>query len=126
MVRPARFAVELENAQRAIGILSRHFAIHGLAAPTTKFDWLTESIFPCGDAEAHKHLLTFHFLFSFQVVDGFVDGFNQRARPGQVLLQNVPMRLESLEVFKVISIHDLPDLLQLEPQLPVKQNLLEG
>jgi len=60
------------------------------------------------------------------VLDGFVDGFNQCARPREVLLQNLPMGLEGIEFFKISSAHDLFDLLQLEPQLPIKQNLLEG
>ena len=57
--------------------------------------------FPAADAEAQKHLLTLHFLCSFQVLDGFVDGFNQRARPGEVLLQNLPVRLEGGDFFEI-------------------------
>ena len=87
---------------------------------------LTESVFPRGDAEAHKHLLALHFLCSFQVLDGFVDGFNQRARPSEVLLQNLPMRLQGSDFFEIGSAQDSFDLLQLEPQLPIKQDLLEG
>ena len=48
-----------------------------------EFDVLTESVVPGGDAEARKHFLALHFLCSFQVLDGFVDGFNQRAASGR-------------------------------------------
>jgi hypothetical protein len=60
------------------------------------------------------------------VLDCFVDGFNQLVRPGEVLLQNLPMRLEGGDFFEIGPAHDLFDLLQLEPQLPVKQDLLES
>jgi hypothetical protein len=36
------------------------------------------------------------------------------------------MRLEGGDFFKIAPAQDLSDLLQLEPQLPVKQDLLEG
>jgi hypothetical protein len=57
--RPARFALELENRQGAISVLSRHSAINGFAALTIKYDLLAKSIFSGSDAEAHKHLLIF-------------------------------------------------------------------
>jgi len=87
---------------------------------------LTESVFPCCDAEADEHFFTFHFLCSFQVLDRFVDGFNQGARPAEVLLQNLSMRLEGSDFFEIGPAQDSFDLLQLEPQLPVKQDLLEA
>ena len=86
---------------------------------------LTESIVARGDAEARKHLLGLHLLGSFQMLDGFVDGLDQALRPGEVLLQHLPMRLEGRDLFEVGSAQNLFDLLQLESQLPVKQDLLE-
>ena len=87
---------------------------------------LAESVVRCGDAEARKHFLTLHFLGSFQVLDGFVDSFNQRAHPSEVLLQNLPVRLQGSDFFEIGPAQDSFDLLQLEPQLSVKQDLLEG
>src|ERR1700730_7143431 len=123
VARPATCARELENTHRAICVLCRHLTIIRFVA---EFDVLTESVFPRGNAEAQKHLLTLHFLCSFQVFDGFVDGFNQRTRPGEILLQNLPVRLQGSDLFEIGSAQDSFDLLQLEPQLPVKQDLLEG
>src|ERR1700676_4395466 len=81
--RPPPSAGELENTHRAVCVLCGHLTIIRFAA---EFDVLTESVFPSGDAEAQKHFLTLHFLCSFQVFDGFVDGFYQRARPSEVFL----------------------------------------
>ncbi|HUD49004.1 MAG TPA: hypothetical protein VMR33_19390 [Candidatus Baltobacteraceae bacterium] len=41
-------------------------------------------------------------------------------------MQNLPMRLEGGDFFEIGPAQDLFDLLQLEPQLPVKQDLLES
>src|SRR6185436_14472779 len=49
-----------------------------------------------------------------------------RACPGEVPLQNLPVRLQSSDFFEIGPIQDSFDLLQLEPQLRVKQDLLEG
>jgi hypothetical protein len=123
VARPTASAGELENTHRAVRVLCGHLTIIRFAA---EFDMLIESVFPCGDAEAQKHLLALHFLCSFQVLDGFVDGFNQGARPSEVLLQNLPVRLQGSDFFEIGSAQDSFDLLQLEPQLPIKQDLLEG
>jgi hypothetical protein len=123
VARPTASAGELENTHRAVCVLCGHLTIIRFAA---EFDTLIESVFPCGDAEAQKHLLALHFLCSFQVLDGFVDGFNQGARPSEVLLQNLPVRLQGGDFFEIGSAQDSFDLLQLEPQLPIKQDLLEG
>ena len=40
--------------------------------------------------------------------------------------QNLPVRFEGGDVFEIGPAQDSFDLLQLEPQLPVKQDLLEG
>src|ERR1700682_3880144 len=88
VARPAASAGEFENAHCAIGVPCRDLTIVRFAA---ELDSLLESVFPRADAEAQKHLLTLHFLGSFQVLDGFVDGFNQRLRSGEVLLQNLPV-----------------------------------
>ncbi|HUD46569.1 MAG TPA: hypothetical protein VMR33_07050 [Candidatus Baltobacteraceae bacterium] len=115
--------VHFQNAHCATGVLSRHLAINDRAAVLKS---LIEPVFSCANAETRKHLFTLHFLFSFQVLDSFVDGFNQLARPGEVLLQNLPMRLEGGDFFEIGPAQDLFNLLQLEPQLPVKQDLLES
>src|ERR1700676_3636098 len=123
VARPAASAGEFENAHCAIRVPCRDLTIMRFAA---ELDSLIESVFPRADAEAQKHLLTLHFLGSFQVLDGFVDGFNQRLRSGEVLLQNLPVRLQGSNFFEIGSAQDSFDLLQLEPQLPVEQDLLEG
>src|ERR1700680_4214313 len=123
VARPTASAGELENTHRAICILCRYLTIMRFAA---EFDVLIVSVLPCGDAEAREHLLTLHVLCSFQVLDGFVDGFNQRARPSEVLLQNLPMRFERSEFLEIGAAQDSFDLLQFEPQFPVKQDLLQG
>src|SRR5918993_5560714 len=119
-------ASELEDAHRAIGVLARDLAIIRFAARAPESDRLIESVLSGGDAEADKHFVTSHFLGTFQVLDGFVDGVNQAARLGEVLLENLSMRVEGGNDFEIALTKDLFDLLQLEPQLPVKQNLLEG
>src|SRR3984957_3491970 len=106
--RPTAPAGELKNTHRGDCVPCGHLTIVRFAA---EFDTLIESVCPCGDAEAHKHLLILHFLWSFHLLNGFVDRFNQRARPREVLLQNFPMRLEGIEVFKIIPVQDLFDLL---------------
>ena len=120
--RSTAFAGELENTHRATCVLCRDLTVIRFAV---EFDVLTESVVSRGDAEANEQLLTLHFLCSLQMLDGFVDGFNQRARPGKVLLQNLPMRLEGSDFFEIGPAQDLFNLFQLEPQLPVKQYLLE-
>ena len=76
--------------------------------------------------ETGKHFLRFHFLFSFQVLDGLIDGADERLRAGQVLPEDLPVRLEGGDFFEIAPAEDLPDLLQLEAQLPIEQDLLEG
>ena len=88
MARPAGSARGLENTHRAVCVLCRHFAINWSVA---EFGLLAKTVVPRGHVEARKHLFIFHFLCSFQVLDCFIDGFNQLARSREVLLQNLPM-----------------------------------
>jgi hypothetical protein len=50
----------------------------------------------------------------------------QLVSPREALLQNLPVRLQGADLFEVLPEQDFFDLLQLEPQLPVEQDLLEG
>jgi hypothetical protein len=45
---------------------------------------------------------------------------------GEVFLQNRPMRLEGADLLEISPAEDSFDLLQLDPQLPVEQDLLES
>ena len=51
----------------------------------TQFHMGAGSSLARGHFEARKHFFALHFLSSPQVLDGFVDRFNQRAGPRQVL-----------------------------------------
>src|ERR1700677_1425832 len=77
MARPPAIARKLEYTHRTICVPGRPLSIIRFAAD---FDMLTESVVPRCNAESHKHLVTPHFLSSFQVLDGFFNGFNQPAR----------------------------------------------
>src|SRR6202795_4355155 len=63
VARPTAPAGEFKNTHRAVCVPSAHLTIIRFAP---EFDTLIESVFPCGDVEAHKHLLILHFLCSFQ------------------------------------------------------------
>jgi hypothetical protein len=76
--------------------------------------------------EAREHFLTLHFLFAFQVRDGFIDGLNQFAGAAQVFPEDFPVRFERPQLFEIGPAQDAFDLLQLETQFPVKQDLLQG
>ena len=60
------------------------------------------------------------------MLDSFVDGFNQRARLSDVFLQNLPVRLQGSDFLEIGLAQDSFNLLQLESQLSVEQDLLEG
>src|ERR1043165_2475829 len=114
--------VDLQDTHRTTRVLSGHLAIDLSAVVGEPF---VEPILSCADVEALKQFLTFHLLRSFQMADGFVDGLNQRARPRDVLFQNLPVRLESGDFLELSLAQDFLDALQFEAQLPVKEDLLE-
>jgi len=122
MARAAASAGELENAQCAICVPGRHLTIIRLAS---EFDWLIKPVFSRGDTKTQKHLFTRHLLRPFQVLDGFVDGFDQGARPGEVVLESLAVRLKGGGFLEIGPAEDFLNLLQFEAQLPVEQDLLE-
>jgi hypothetical protein len=112
-----------EDTRRAARVFRGHLAIIRIAAQP---DLLAESVIAGGDAKARKHLLARHFFSPIQVPDGLVDGFNQPARPDEALFHDLPMRLEGSDDFEISPPQDSFDLLQLEAQLAIEQDLLEG
>jgi len=50
----------------------------------------------------------FIFFCSFQVAEGFIDGVNQRAGPRDVLFENLPVRLESGDFFRIVAGSEFP------------------
>lgn len=117
---------ELESAHRTARILAGDFAIDGFSAFAAQFVFFAESILSRADCESRKHILTLHFLVSFQVLNGFVDGFNQSVRPIEILFQDSAMRLQRRELFEIGLSEDSLNLFQLETELAVEKNLLQG
>jgi len=63
-----------------------------IQAHVSDLDLFIEAVAACRDAETSKDVLTFHRVFSFEVLDGLVDRSKQRARPCEIFLQSGPVR----------------------------------
>jgi uncharacterized membrane protein len=116
----AAAAGKLESAHRAVRILTGDFAIVGLSAFAAQFDLFIKAIFSFADRETHKHFFTLHLFMSFQVLNGFVDGFDQLVCVLKALLKHLPMRTQGGNVFEIGPAEHLFDLLQFEAQFAVK------
>src|SRR5262249_15466863 len=115
MGRAAAGARELENAQRASGVLARYLAIVGFAAGPPDLDVLFESFFSGADGEAEKLSLGLLLLSSFQVRDGFINRPQEAACARELLFEALPMGLEGSDPLEIGPAQDLLDLFQLQP-----------
>jgi hypothetical protein len=121
--RPAVSPAELKDRHRAAGIRRRHLAVVRLARQPDTF---AEAVVTRGDGEPGEDLLVVHRLPPFQVVDGVVDRLEQPPRPREPLLQRLAVRPQRIDALEVGPAEELPDLPQLEAQLPVEEDLLQG
>ena len=122
MTRPAACASEFEDTQGTIGVLGRDLTIVRFA---TERDVLVEPVLTRAYIESNKHLLALHLVRSVQVRDGPIDGLHHLARSDEVLLQNLPMRLQGVNLFEIGPAQGSLDLSQIESHLAVKEDLLQ-
>ncbi len=86
--RAAGVAVEFEDGEGVVGVFGGEFAVDGFTGGAAEFEVLTEAVVAWGDSESVEEFFAFHFLFSFQMLERFVDGFDQVLRVGEFFLED--------------------------------------